>query len=201
MIKVGVTGGIGSGKSLVCNIFSRLQAPVYSSDEAAKALMDSDPEIRKDLTELLGVTIYTGNRLDRNKMAGLIFTHTDLLEQVNRIVHPRVATDFEQWCHRFRNTPYIIHESAILIESGAYRSMDRIVLVTAPEPVRSARINLRPGMTGERIRSVMNNQLPDEEKIKFSNYIINNDGLHMVLPQVLEIHEELVRASATYTMP
>jgi dephospho-CoA kinase len=195
MIKVGITGGMGSGKSLVCQVFERLGIPVYYADEAARKLMEHDPVIRHDLMAWLGEDIYAGNSLDRVKMAGLIFTNPELLKIVNRIVHPRVAVDFQNWCDSYENKLYVIQESAILFESEAYRFVDFIVLVTAPEDVRFNRVITRDGMTPERIQAIMKNQWPDNQKTNRSQFVLHNDNKSLVLPGILDIHSQLLQVS------
>jgi dephospho-CoA kinase len=192
MIKVGITGGIGSGKSLVCEVFSRLGAPVYYADERARFLMEHDTGIRKDLTAVLGDDIYTGKALNRQRIAGLIFNNPELLIRVNQIIHPRVAVDFEDWCSRLASAPVAIHESALLFEAGMNVLFDYIVLVTAPAEIRIGRVAGRPGMTPEKIQRIMNNQLPDEEKIVRSHFVLKNDGLTLLLPAILLIYTELM---------
>ena len=124
MKTVGVTGRIGSGKSLVCRIFSEIGVPVYHADAAASRIMDEDPEIRQRLTELLGEEAYTGNRLNRKKVAGMVFQNPDKLAKVQEIVHPAVFNDFGNWKAGHNDVPYLVHEAAILFESGAYKMMD-----------------------------------------------------------------------------
>ena len=191
MIRIGVTGGIGSGKSLVCRVFSQLGVPVYSADEAAKNLMEHNAEIRKELTVVFGTSAYEGEKLNRSKLAGLIFENPELLAEVNRIVHPRVARDFSNWCSSFTSSPFVIQESAILFESNSFKLFDHIVLVTAPEEIRIQRILRRPEMTREKILRIMRNQLPEEEKIVRSHFIINNDETTLILPLILSIYSEM----------
>jgi dephospho-CoA kinase len=191
MIRIGVTGGIGSGKSLICRVFSQLGVPVYSADDAAKNLMEHDPQIRKDLTGIFDASIYEGEKLNRSKLAGLIFENPELLARVNRIVHPRVAHDFNNWCSSFPKAPFVIQESAILFESNAFKSVDHIILVTAPEEMRIQRVLSRPGMTREKVLRIMKNQLPEEEKIVRSHFIINNDETTLILPIILSIYAEM----------
>jgi dephospho-CoA kinase len=188
MIKVGITGGIGSGKSLVCEVFSKLGAPVYSADDTARILVDTDPEIREKLILLLGSEIYTGNVLNRPGMSDLIFNNRTLLEQVNQVIHPRVAEHFLLWCAENNDHPYLIQESALLFESGFYKLFDRCVTVTAPEEIRIQRIVSRRGLDVEKIRTIIQNQLTDQEKTARSHHVIVNDGLAPVLPQVLQLH-------------
>lgn len=194
MIKVGITGGIGSGKSIICQVFIRLGVPVYYADDAAKKLMEQDPDIRKALVSLLGENIYAGNSLDRPKMTGLIFNDPGLLLKVNRIVHPRVVDDFMKWCVLFEQLPYVIHESAILFENELHRLFDFIILVTAPEEVRFQRALQRKSMTAEKIKSIMKNQLQEKENIVRSHLVLNNDGKNLLLPEILNIHAKLTRS-------
>jgi dephospho-CoA kinase len=189
MIKVGITGCIGSGKSLVCEVFSRLGAPVYSADAAARNLVDTDPEIRESLVMVLGEEVYTGNVLNRPRMADMIFNNKLLLEKVNRIIHPRVAEHFQLWCLKNSKSNYLIQESAILFESGMDFLFDQLITVTAPEELRIRRVIARRDMTLDKIRAITLNQLPEEEKIVRSHHVIVNDGNTPILPQVLRLHE------------
>jgi dephospho-CoA kinase len=191
MIKVGVTGGIGSGKSLICQVFSRLGVPIFTADDAAKHLMEHDPVIRKNLTYVFGDSIYTEGKLDRSKLASLIFDDPRLLGEVNRIVHPVVRQNFIEWCASFKGAPFVIQESAILFESKAFSFFDCIILVTAPEEVRIQRVLNRPGMTREKVLRIMKNQLPEEEKIVRSHFVIKNDETTLILPVILSIFTEL----------
>jgi len=193
MIRVGITGGIGSGKSLVCQVFSLLGIPVYKADDIARMLMENDPDIRHDLISILGKDIYQGNSLDRVKMSTLIFNNPEILKKVNRVVHPRVAGDFLNWCRFFTQYPYVIHESAILHESDIYGMFDFILLVIAPEEVRIRRVLSRKGMTLEKVRSIMKNQLQEKEKIVRSHLVLNNDGKLLILPRILEFHKGLAQ--------
>jgi dephospho-CoA kinase len=189
MTRVGVTGGIGSGKSLVCKVFETLKIPVYYADEEARGLTDSDPEIRRLLTGIFGDGIYEDNRLNRTTMAQFIFKDKNLLGRVNHIIHPRVAEHFNKWCNERMMYPYIIHESAIIFESNAYKSFDRIVAVVAPEETRLQRVMLRPFMTPEKFRAILLNQLPGEELSKLADHIIINDDKTLVIPQILALHQ------------
>lgn len=192
MIKVGITGGIGSGKSLVCQVFSKLGAPVYYADSAARRLSETNPGIRDNLTVLLGRDIYIDGLLNRTKMSSLIFNDKSLLERVNHIIHPKVAEDFLLWCRNKTHHAYVIQESAILFESMAYMLFDKFVTVTSPEDVRIQRILSRHEMTLDKIRAIINNQSTDQEKTARSHYVINNDGKVLLLPQILRLHQELI---------
>ena len=146
------------------------------------------PLIRKELVTLFGDTIYQGKELNRIRLAELIFNDKDLLGKVNKIIHPVVGRHFKEWCTKHTNQPFIIQESAILFESGAYRSFDTTVTVTAPEDIRISRILLRKNMTPEKARTIIRNQLPESELIRRSAYAIVNDDLQPVIPQVLQLY-------------
>lgn len=194
MIKVGVTGGIGSGKTTVCHIFRQLSVPVFQADIVAKELYDTSKTVRSKMTGLLGKSIYNGENIDRRKLARLIFSNRELLHQVNRIVHPEVASCFMEWCKNHILDQYVIQESAILLESDANKTMDIIITVTAPVNIRMKRIMKRPGMTEQLAVYIMENQIPDEIKTKQSHYVIENDDQHLIIPQVMKIHEALTKA-------
>lgn len=191
MIKVGLTGGIGAGKSMVCNIFSKLGIPVYVADTEAKLLMNTNPAIRQQLLALFGKNIYLENDvLDRKKLSEIIFNDKIALAKVNAIVHPIVRKHFDKWAD-LQKSAYVIQEAAILFESGQNIHFDKIILLTAPYEVKIERVMKRDNVSREKVIERMNNQLTDEEKILKSDYIINNDNISMVLPQVLDINKKL----------
>lgn len=191
MIRVGITGGIGSGKSLVCKVLSIIGIPVYHADDEARNLMETDPDIRRELIRLCGPDIFSGNLLNRPLMSHLIFDNNALLQAVNGVVHPAVARDFEGWCDRQTTSPYLVQESALLFESGAWERFDVVVLVTAPEALRIERVLKRPGMTVEKIRAIVKNQLAEEEKIVRSHVVFHNDGNDLILPGIVALHTTL----------
>ena len=192
MLKIGLTGGIGSGKTMVANVFMQLGIPVYHADIHAKIIENNDPDVRKELISLLGQDIYTDTGLDRAKLAAAIFNDKHLLSAVNSVIHPRVRKHFFKWMESYSHCGYIIQEAAILFESGAYKFFDRYVTVTADKEIRIKRLLKRKGMTYEKILKIMDNQISEEEKIRRSHYvIINNDDIP-VLPQILRIHHELL---------
>jgi dephospho-CoA kinase len=191
MLKVGITGGIGSGKSTVCKVFSLLDIPVYHADARAAVLSDTRAGIRDRLIELFGPGIYDGSKLRRDKLAGIIFNNKEALGKVNGIVHPVVRSDFLEWASEQRDVKYILFEAAILIESGTNEIMDKIIAVIAPEKTRISRVLGSRGYTQQIIGNIIKNQLPDKEKIKHAHYIINNDGNTLILPQIMEIHNKL----------
>jgi dephospho-CoA kinase len=191
-LKVGVTGGIGSGKSLVCSIFKVLQVPVFEADLEAKILMNSNPEIRQELIVLLGENVYTGQgTLDTKRMAEIIFNDKEIIQKVNQIIHPVVRNKFIAWGQE-QNSDYIIQEAAILFESGAYQLMDFNILITAPEELRIKRVMERDRTTKQKVLDRMDNQWNDEKKIKLADFIIYNDESNFLVTQVLEIHKKIL---------
>ncbi len=192
MLKVGITGGIGSGKSLVCNIFNVLGTPVFNSDTVAKTIVNSNEDVRKQLIKNFGAAIYqTDYTINRSLLAKLIFNDAKALETVNSIVHPAVRRAFLNWTVQNSEKKIVIKEAAILFESGAYKDLDKIITVVAPEDIRIERIMKRDNATLETIKSRMNNQLSDEEKVKLSNFVIHNDNKMMLLPQILTVLQKL----------
>jgi dephospho-CoA kinase len=191
MIKIGVTGGIGSGKSMVCRVFESLGVPVYYADLHSRRLTDSEPDIRQKLTGLFGPDIYNGNTLNRPHFAAKVFADPQLLEAVNTIIHPWVRKDFDHWVLGFPDKKYVIEEAAILFESGGYTQVDKCITIVSPVDMRIERILKRPGMTLGRIREIMANQWPDEKKAAFADFVITNDEKSLLLPQILFIHHQL----------
>lgn len=191
-LKIGITGGIGSGKSLVCQIFKTLKVPVFEADKEAKEIIDSDPITRKALGELLGNGIFgPDGKINRHMMAGIIFNDQELLKEVNAIIHPAVRHRFNSW-HAEQKSRYIIQEAAILFESGVFRLMDMNIVVTAPEEMRIRRVTQRDGVTKEKVYERMKNQWPEEEKVAMADYIIRNDESQSLIQQVLEIHQKIL---------
>jgi dephospho-CoA kinase len=188
MIKVGITGGIGSGKSIVCEVFRTLGIHVYVADFKAKALMNTDPLIKRALIARFGETLYTSGQINRKLLAGIIFEDKEALEFVNSIVHPAVAMDFNLWSNQFKNEPYVIEEAALLYESGAFKMMDKMITVYAPAELRINRVIERDSVTVFQVMQRIENQISDEEKVKLSDFIIANDNKHSILEQVLNLH-------------
>ncbi|MDR2383958.1 MAG: dephospho-CoA kinase [Prevotellaceae bacterium] len=192
MLKVGLTGGIGSGKSVVGKIFSILGIPVYQADTAAKRLYDTDEELRNALKSLFGEHLYASGTLDRKKLANIIFANKDELKKINDLVHPAVRRDFLKYVARLPDTtPYVIHEAAILYESKTEDLFDIIINVWAPEKLKIERVIARDNTNETDVNQRIAAQLPDELKCKLSNYNITNDNKTPILPQILLIHNEL----------
>lgn len=192
--QIGITGGIGSGKSLICKIFSCLGIPVYDADSRAKALMTTDGILMSAIKKEFGDLSYdeAGN-LNRPYLASAVFPDVEKLERLNSLVHPRVAEDYVRWYESFKSdVPYVLKEAALLFESGSYDSLDRIVVVAAPVDVRVARVLRRDRhRTSGQVIDIMNRQWPDEEKVKRADDIIRNDESVLVIPQVISIHRRL----------
>lgn len=191
MIKVGITGGIGSGKSTVCKVFSVLGVPVFYADATAKQLMNSEPQLREQLIRLFGPAVYLPDQtIDRKYLAGIVFSDKSLLEKLNHIVHPAVGKAFDDWCLK-QNAPYILHEAAILFESGFYKMMDKTIMVYTDEHERIERVVKRDKIPEEMVIQRMKNQWPDEEKIKLADYVIGNNDRELIIPQIVEIDKKL----------
>ena len=195
MIRIGITGGIGSGKSLVCDIFRRLGIPVYVADTEAKLLMNNNLQTKQALVAKFGGKIYRNNLLNRELLAGIIFEDKTALDFVNAIVHPEVAIDFERWSNKQTGCSYVIEEAALLYESGAYKRMDKIITVYAPEDIRIERVAQRDRISVSQINKRIQNQLSDEEKVKRSDFVIYNDDKHSVLEQVLNLHHKFLSSN------
>lgn len=190
MYKVGVTGGIGSGKSLVCRMLLERGAQVYNSDLRAKELMASDDTIRRELTERFGAEVFAGGVLNRQYLAERVFTDERELATLNAIVHPRVLSDFEQWAEQ-QESEYVVIESAILFESGIDKIVDSVVAVMAPEDLRIERTIERDGLSREQVEERMRNQLSDDERCSRSKYAIVNIDLDELEEDVEQLHRRL----------
>jgi dephospho-CoA kinase len=191
MKKIGLTGGIGSGKSTVAEIFSRLGVPVFISDEVAKMLQEEDEEVKKAITEIFGAAIYDENKLNRAKVAEIVFTDKKKLEQLNAIVHPAVGKAFDAFCEKHRNANFVLKESAILFEIGDDKNLDGMIVVTAPDELRITRVMQRDGVEKEAVIKRMKNQVKQEEKAKKADFCIINDEQQLLIPQVLQTYGKL----------
>jgi len=188
---IGITGGIGSGKSTVCDVFKLMGVPVFEADSIAGKLINSSSEIRNELVKIFGKDIYNSNNfINREKLANLIFNNDELLEKANNVIHPAVRNEFMNWVKQ-QKTAYIIHEAAILFESGFYKMMDFTILVSAPEEMRIGRVIKRNNITREQILSRMSKQWPDSKKRKFATIELVNDNKNLLIPQIIEIDKKL----------
>lgn len=191
---VGLTGGIGSGKSTVAKMFSDLGIPIYITDDEAKKML-YEPAVQKKIIELLGHNAFDKGVPDRVYIAQKVFNNKELLEGLNKIIHPEVQLHFNTW-YKQQLTPYVIKEAAILFETGGNRQCDFVITVTAPVEVRILRAMKRDHAAREQIESRMKNQWPDEEKIKLSDFTIQNNNIEFTRLQVSEIHEILLKKHA-----
>ncbi|WP_372752241.1 dephospho-CoA kinase [Labilibaculum sp.] len=191
MLKIGLTGGIGSGKSIVAKAFGIIGVPVYVSDVEAKRLMNSDPEVRRLLISRFGSEIYDAHsNLKRKLLAEIVFNDRNSLLDINAIVHPAVRSDFNKWCEQFAHLPYVIQESAILFDSDLYRSFDQVITVSADQELRIQRVLARDASTREQIIGRMRNQLPESVRIEKANFVIYNNT-DLLFPQINLIDKKI----------
>ena len=183
---IGLTGGIGSGKTTIANYFATMGIPVYIADDAAKKVMQSE-NIVQQIKTTFGDSIFEKEILNRSKLAEIVFNNADKLAQLNAIVHPAVKSDFELWLQENKKYDYVIYEAAILFESGRYKECDVIITVTAPEEIRIERVVKRDNTTREQVLSRMKMQWNDEKRISLSNFVINNSNLKIAKEEVVEI--------------
>lgn len=190
MIKVGLTGGIGSGKTTVATIFKTLGIPIYEADKEARRLMETNNEIISALIQKYGQEIYINNKLNKTLLSEIIFKNSDQLKHVNQIVHPVVRDDFMRWSEE-QKAPYVIEEAAILFESGSDSVMDFVITVTAPESTRIERVKERDNLDKKQIIARINNQLPEETKVSWADFVIYNDNEQLIIPQIIEIDKKI----------
>ncbi len=191
---VGITGGIGSGKTTVCKVFESLCIPVYYADSAAKSLYTRDLTLKSQMIDSFGEAIFTQNGLDKEKLASIVFNDSEKLETLNGLVHPAVKRDFESWLDEHQTSPYVIKEAAILIESGSYRDCNAIILVQANEEERIRRVCERDKVDRSLVLERIKNQMSEAEKANHADFFINNDPESKLIPQVLEIHSSILNS-------
>ena len=195
MLKIGLTGSIGSGKTTVASAFKALGVPVYIADIEAKKFL-FDPVVISLIVELVGPEVLTSEgTIDRKALAGKVFSNPEKLHGLNAIIHPRVKLHFAQWSEKYHDQPYVMQESAITFESGFHSLFDLIVVVAAPQEERIQRVLRRDGFTRELVLERIANQWPEHIKVEKADFVIQNSDTDMVLPQLLEIHEELLEIS------
>ncbi|GAA0552191.1 dephospho-CoA kinase [Chitinophaga japonensis] len=191
MLKIGITGGIGSGKSTVCRIFELLGIPVYYADAMAKEIMNRDPELKAQIKQHFGEDIYDSQGLlDRQRLGGIVFRDQARLQLLNSLVHPATIRDSEQWAAR-QQAPYVLKEAALLFESEAFHYLDKVIGVSAPQPLRLLRVMQRDQASREEVLARMHKQMDETIKMRLCDYVIYNDEQQMVIPQVLALHEKL----------
>jgi dephospho-CoA kinase len=191
-LKLGVTGGIGSGKTSVCKVFTVLGIPVFSTDRIAREIMDTNENIISQINSIAGKDMYSNGSLDRMALASLIFNNNNLLEKVNSLVHPLVFDQFISW-EMCQTSPYTIMEAAILFESGASKLVDKIATIVAPEEERLNRVTRRSKLSRNQVLERMLNQVSDEARIKLSDYVIYNSENDMIIPAIIAIHDDILK--------
>lgn len=193
-LRIGITGGIGAGKSLVCKIFALLGAPTYDADSRARSLMSNDLVLKDQIKKKFGNQSYLPDgTLNRQYLGKEVFNDPQKLAELNGLVHPRVALDSEKWMDENVGASYVVKEAALLFESGAYKSLDKIIVVTAPEALRLQRVISRDKTrTTEEVIKIFRNQQPEEDKVSRADFVITNDETQLIIPQVLKLHERFI---------
>lgn len=191
-LQIGITGGIGAGKSLVCRIFGILGVPVYDADSRAKSVMTTDGILMNQIQKEFGLLSYhKDGSVDREYLANAVFSDEEKLKKLNALIHPRVALDYEHWVEK-QKSKYVLKEAALLFEAKSDKVLDKIIVVSAPEELRIKRVLLRDShRTEQQIKDIIRNQLSEEEKIKRADFVMLNDEKKLLIPQVLELHSVL----------
>ena len=189
-LKIGLTGGIGSGKTTVAKVFELLNVPVYYADAASKRLYKTDKQLIKKMKEHFGDDIYNQDELNRTKLAAIVFDNPEKLNLLNTLVHPPTIEDAQQWMQA-QTTPYVIKEAALLFESGSVASLDYVIGVHAPQHVRLKRVMDRDQTTREEVLNRMNRQIDEEIKMKLCDFVITNNEQELVIPQVIKLHNRI----------
>lgn len=189
-ITVGVTGGIGVGKTLVTKLFALLNVPIYNADDRAKTLMNS--VLVDEIVSAFGSESYKEGTLNRGYISSKVFANKHELAKLNAIVHPVVATDFEKWVFQNKSFKYLIKEAALLVESGSYKKLDKLIVVTAPSVLRVERVKKRDSFRSEdEIANIIKSQISEAERLQLADYIINNNETEMLIPQVLKLDKKI----------
>lgn len=191
MVLIGLTGGIGSGKSTVAKVFETLGIPVYYADDAAKRLMNTNEKLKQEIIKHFGIESYKDGTLNRPYIASLVFTNKEKLRLLNSLVHPVTIEDSQKWVLQ-QISPFVIREAALLFESGANKGLDFVIGVSAPLPLRIQRVIQRDSLSKEEIEQRISRQMDEEEKLKKCDFLILNDEKQLVIPQVLDIHKKIL---------
>jgi dephospho-CoA kinase len=194
MFIAGITGGIGSGKSIVAEMFRVLGVPVYDADRAAKRLMQEDEELKKQIINLFGESSYINGKLNTAYLSSVVFENPDQLDQLNKIIHPATIEDAKKWFSQ-QHAPYVVKEAALLFESGSVKDLDFVIGVFAPQTLRIKRVMNRNNMTAGDVKNRMKKQIDEQIKMRLCDEVINNDDTQLVIPQVLTVHEKLLEKS------
>ena len=201
MLKVGITGGIGSGKTTVCKMFETQGVPVYYADDSAKYLMQHEHFLIDLIKKNFGEEVYVNGTLDRKLLAAKVFNDKAKLDLLNSLVHPAVYRDTERWVEeqKEKKVAYILKEAALLVETGSYKALDKLIVVTAPIETRIERVSERDDADAADVLARVKNQLPEAEKLKLADYVITNDGtLDELEQQVLKIHEKMIEEKSNF---
>lgn len=188
---IGLTGGIGSGKSIIAQVFASMGTPVFDADSVAKSIYDDDPSLLTKIRAEIGSDVFDGEHLNKTKLAQKVFNDPVLLTKLNAWVHPAVKSRFQDWLQQQQHA-YVIREAAILIESNSYQDCDEIILVTAPEDLRKKRIALRSGLTASEIEARMSRQWSDDQKRPYCQYELINDEKELITPQIFALHQKFM---------
>lgn len=193
MLKIGITGGIGSGKTTVCKVFELLGVPVFYADDVAKSIMHTDPILKSGILDAFGQNSYAqSGELNRSYISSIVFNNKHELEKLNSLVHPAVFRAFDNWVLSQKGASYVIKEAALLYESDAYKMCDRSILVISPIETRISRVKARDGISAEDIQLRMDRQFSDEQKMKFADHILNNDERQLLIPQIIQLHQQFL---------
>ena len=194
-LQIGVTGGIGSGKSVVCQVFRALGIPVYEADERARWLTEHDPILKADIQRILGPNAYDSlGRYNRAWVASQVFANPELLSMLNGVIHPRVFADTSSWVNEQMGKPYVVKEAALMRAAGDGNSLDNVIVVHAPVALRVERIRKRdPHRSEAEIWSIINRQISDNERLQLADYVLENDERQLLLPSIIRLHEEFLR--------
>ncbi len=190
-LQIGLTGGIGSGKSTVAKVFELLHVPVYYADNRSKYILQNNSLVKEKLREYWGEIIFdSAGNIDTKALAEIVFKNEAELQKLNALLHPLVADDYNKWLS-LQNCAFVIKEAAILVESGSYKTCDKIIVVSVPEALAIERVKSRDNVSVEQVLARMSKQMHNDEKIKYADFVIENDGIKMLIPQILEIHKQL----------
>lgn len=198
MLRIGLTGGIGSGKSTVAKIFEVLGVPVYYADDAAKRLLNEDESLKTEIKKHFGEETYKDGMLDRKYLGSLVFNAPEKLELLNKLIHPATIADAERWMQQ-QTTPYAIKEAALIFESGARQHLDYVIGVTAPAPLRLLRTMQRDQVSREEVLARMDKQMDEAIKMRLCDFVLKNDEQELLLPQVIALHEKLLSLQRSST--
>jgi dephospho-CoA kinase len=194
MFKIGITGGIGSGKTTVCKVFELLGVPVFYADDVAKSIMHTDPILKSGILEIFGESSYSKmGELNRNYISSIVFNDNLELEKLNSLVHPAVFRAFDAWVLNHEEAPYVIKEAALLYESDAYKICNQSILVLSPIESRIRRVKARDGISTEDIQLRMKRQFTDEQKRTFADHILINDEKQLLIPQIIQLHQQFLK--------